>query len=269
MLISMHGKQALVTGAGTGIGRAIAYRLAEAGADFILVDIHRKNLEILKAELATFQTQIAIHQMDISQKEARLLLWQQIADDKLDILVNNAGIYPSKDFLDVDEALAAHIFDTNLNSVIWLCQEMIRRRLNIGGVIINIASIEAILPFKEDLAHHSVSKAGVIALTRALVKEHAKHGFRVNVVLPGGIVTPRTIKVAEDMFRLRLEVFKTGYDFKQRLPIGRFGQPDEVARIVLVLASELASYVQGAVIPVDGGFCLLEANPHQMLKRPP
>lgn len=253
-LISLRGKQALVTGAGTGIGRAIAYRLAEAGADLILVDIHQENLEIVKAELATFHTQIAIHQVDISQKEARQQMWQQIADDKPDILVNNAGIYPFKDFLDVDEALAAHIFETNLNSVIWLCQEMIRRRLKIGGVIINIASIEAILPFKEDLAHYSVSKAGVIALTRALAKEHAKHGFRVNVVLPGGIVTPGTMNAAKDIFPMHLGRLKTGYDFKQRLPIGRFGQPDEVARIVLVLASELASYVHGAVIPVDGGF---------------
>ena len=150
-LISLHGKQALVTGAGTGIGRAVAYRLAEAGTDLILVDIHRKNLEIVKAELTTFRTQVTIHQVDFSQKEARQQLWQQIADDKPDILVNNAGIYPFKDFLDVDEALAAHIFETNLNSVIWLCQEMIRRRLKIGGVIINIAFIEALLPFKEDL----------------------------------------------------------------------------------------------------------------------
>ncbi|MFZ1756403.1 MAG: SDR family oxidoreductase [Caldilineaceae bacterium] len=253
-LISLHGKQALVTGAGTGIGRAIAYRLAEAGADLILVDIHRQNLEIVRDELATFRTQITIHQVDISQHEARQEMWQQIAGDKPDILVNNAGIYPFKDFLDVDEALAARIFDTNLNSVIWLCQEMIRRRFKIGGAIINIASIEAILPFKEDLAFYSVSKAGVIALTRALAKEHARHGFRVNVVLPGGIVTPGTLSAAKDIFPMRLGLLKTGYDFKQRLPIGRFGQPDEVARIVLVLASELASYVHGAVIPVDGGF---------------
>ncbi|MCB0016149.1 MAG: SDR family oxidoreductase [Anaerolineales bacterium] len=128
-LISLHGKQALVTGAGTGIGRAIAYRLAEAGADLILFDIHQKNLEIVKDELAIFQTQTTIHQVDISQKEARQQLWRQIANDKPDILVNNAGIYPFKDFLDVDEALAAHIYETNLNSVIWLCQEMIRRRV--------------------------------------------------------------------------------------------------------------------------------------------
>ena len=94
----------------------------------------------------------------------------------------------------------------------------------------------------------------MIALTRALAKEHAKHGFRVNVVLPGGIVTPGTMNASKGILRLRLGLLKTSYDFKQRLPIGRFGQPDEIARIVLVLASELASYVHGVVIPVDGGF---------------
>ena len=110
------------------------------------------------------------------------------------------------------------------------------------------------MPFKEDLAHYSVSKAGVIALTRALAKEYGRRGFRVNAIVPGGIITRGTMAVAKGVLRLQFGLLKTGAEFKQRLPIGRMGQPDEVARMVLVLASDLSSYVHGAVIPVDGGF---------------
>ncbi len=144
--------------------------------------------------------------------------------------------------------------ETNLYSVYWMCQRMIRKRLKLGGVIINVGSIEAVLAFKEDLAHYSVSKAGVMALTRALAKEHAKHGFRVNALLPGGIVTRGTKAAAKEILRSKFGLLKTGYEFSQRLPAGRAGQPDEVARMALVLASDLASYVHGATMPVDGGF---------------
>jgi 3-oxoacyl-[acyl-carrier protein] reductase len=99
-----------------------------------------------------------------------------------------------------------------------------------------------------------MSKAGVMALTRALAKEHGKHGFRINAVVPGGIVTHGTKRAAKGILRFDFGLIKTGIEFKQRLPIGRFGQPDEVACMVLVLASDLASYVHGAAIPVDGGF---------------
>ena len=131
---------------------------------------------------------------------------------------------------------------------------MISRRLKIGGVIVNVGSIEAVAAFKDDLAHYGVSKAGVVALTRSLAKEHGKHGFRINAILPGGIITRGTKTAAKGILRLKLGLVKTGIEFKQRLPIGRLGQPDEVARMVLVLVSDLAGYVHGATIPIDGGF---------------
>jgi len=142
----------------------------------------------------------------------------------------------------------------NLDAVAFMCQHMIRRRRDKGGVIVNIGSIEAILPFKEDLAVYSASKAGVIALTRALAREHAQHGFRINAIAPGGIVTEGTRAAAAQLLRFKFGLIKTSYDFLQRLPSKRTGQPDEIARMVLVLSSDLASYVHGAVIPVDGGF---------------
>ena len=253
-LISLEGQHALVTGAAAGIGKATAYRLAEAGADLELVDLDAARLGTVAEELSGFGVKIGLHPTDISSKRAIDGLWESLEDRVPDILVNNAGIYPGKHFLKVDEAFYRKLMATNLDAVYWMCQAMIRRRLERGGTIVNLGSIEAILPFKEDLAHYSVSKAGVIALTRALAKEHGRHGFRINAVLPGGIVTPGTRRVAQEILQGKLGLVKTGIEFKQRLPIGRLGKPDEIARMILVLAGGLASYVHGAAIPVDGGF---------------
>lgn len=253
-LISLRDKRALITGAAAGIGKAIARRFAEAGACLDLVDINAERLALTQSEFAHFGTGVKTHLVDLSQKEEIDHLWATFNGDPPDILVNNAGIYTFKDFVDVDEAFYRHVMDTNLSAVYWMCQHMIRRRLRRGGIIINIGSIEAILPLKEDLAHYSVSKAGVIALTRALAKEHARHGFRVNAILPGGIVTEGTKAAAKQILQLKFDLLLAGADFARRLPVGRPGQPDEVARMALVLASDLASYVHGAVIPIDGGF---------------
>ena len=253
-LISLKGKRALITGSAAGIGKAIAYRFAEAGADLDLVDIDLKRLEATKSELGGFGVDVRLHVVDLSQKEERDGLWERLSGDGPDILVNNAGIYPFKEFLDVDEAFYKKVIETNLDSVYWMCQQMISRRLKIGGVIVNVGSIEAVAAFKDDLAHYGVSKAGVVALTRSLAKEHGKHGFRINAILPGGIITRGTKTAAKGILRLKLGLVKTGIEFKQRLPIGRLGQPDEVARMVLVLVSDLAGYVHGATIPIDGGF---------------
>lgn len=255
-LISLRGKGALITGSAAGIGKAIAYRFAEAGADIDLVDIDSKGLATTKSELARFGTKVRLHVADLSKNDERDGLWEKMYVNGPDILVNNVGIYPFKGFLDVDEPFYKRVIETNLDSVYWMCQQMIRRRKRkkMGGVIINVGSIEAVIPFKEDLAHYSVSKAGVIALTRALAKESGKDGFRINAILPGGIITRGTKSAAKEIFRLKLGLLKTGIEFRQRLPMGRLGKPDEVARMALVLASDLSSYVHGAAIPIDGGF---------------
>jgi len=253
-LISLKGRRALITGSAIGIGKAIAYRLAEAGADLELVDINIKGLGAVKKELSPFKSEINIHKVDVSMQEEIDSLWEGLGGKEPDILVNNAGIYPFKDFLEVDDVFLKKVMDINLKSVFLMCQHMIRRRLKRGGVIINIGSIEAILPFAEDLVPYNISKTGVIALTRALAKEYGKRRFRINVIIPGGIITPRTKAVAKEIAQFRLGLLKTGVLFKTRLPLNRRGQPDEVARIALVLASDLSSYVHGALIPVDGGF---------------
>jgi len=253
-LISLMRKRALITGSAAGIGRAMAHRFAEAGADLELVDINTQGLSAVKKELAQFHREINVHKVDISSREAIDSLWEGLSGREPDILVNNAGIYPFKNFLEMDGAFFKRVMDINLQSTLLMCQHMIRRRLKKGGVIINISSIEAIMPFAEGLVAYDVSKTGVIGLTRGLAKEYGRHGFRINVILPGGINTPGTRAVAKDITQFKLSLLKTGYDFKARLPMNRGGQPDEVARVALFLASDLASYVHGALVAVDGGF---------------
>ncbi len=254
-LISLRGRRAMITGAAAGIGRAIARRLAEAGATLDLVDIDAGALSRVREELTSPNgPDIHTHVVDLSRKEEIDALWEEVKGEPPDILVNNAGVYPFKEFLEVSRGFYERVMEINLAAVYWMCQHMIRHREKMGGVIVNVASIEAVVPFKEDLVHYSVSKAGVIALTRALAKEYGRRGFRVNAVVPGGIVTPGTKAVAKGLLRLQLNLVKAGIAFRQRLPLGRLGQPDEVARMVLVLVSDLASYVHGTAIPVDGGF---------------
>jgi NAD(P)-dependent dehydrogenase (short-subunit alcohol dehydrogenase family) len=253
-LMSLKGKKALITGSALGIGKAMAYRFAEAGADLELVDVNERGLKTVADELSGFGAKINTRKVDLSRAEQIAALWESLKGKEPDILVNNAGIYPFKDFLEVDDAFLSKVMDINLKSALLMCQHMIKRRLKKGGVIINIGSIEALIPFVEGMAPYSISKAGVIALTRSLAKEYGKAGFRINAIVPGGIITPGTKAVAKEVTQLRLSLLRTGVLFSTRLPLRRGGQPDEVARIAVVLASDLSSYVHGALIPVDGGF---------------
>ncbi len=254
-LISLKGKYALVTGAASGIGEAIAYRFAEAGANLFLVDINFEGLKRVANSLSVFDSSIEIFRVDLSKKEEIDDLWEELKGREPDILVNNAGIYVFKDFLKLDETLLEATLSINLKAVLWMCQHMIRSRGDKGGVIINIGSIESILPFAKGLVHYDISKMGVIALTRALAKEYGRKGYRINVIVPGGIKTPGVEKLKKEaIMKLKIDVIMTSIEFMRRLPLGRMGDPDEVARVALFLASDLASYVHGAVIPVDGGF---------------
>lgn len=254
-LVSLEGSKALVTGAANGIGKAIAMRLAEAGAELVLIDYDPTSLQQLGDQLARHHHAPELHVMDLTRKAAIDAFWKHRDKQDIDILVNNAGIYPFKPFLDLDDEYLAKVMDTNLFSVLWMSQGFLRNRIKKGGVIVNIGSVEAIMPFKKDVVHYSMSKVGVIALTRDLARDFGSKGFRVNAVIPGGIMTEGTKAAAKRaIMTMDTRLMADSYNFYQRLPIGRFGNADEVARMVLVLASDLASYVHGALVPVDGGF---------------
>jgi len=185
-LISLKGKRALITGSALGIGKAMAYRFAEAGADLELVDINERGLRTVAEELSKFKVKVRVHKVNLSSKKEIDALWKELKGKEPGILVNNAGIYPFKGFLEVDDAFFSKVMDINLKSALSMCQHMIKSRLKRGGVIINIGSIEAIMPFVEGMASYSISKAGVIALTRSLAKEYGKNGFRINAIILAG-----------------------------------------------------------------------------------
>ena len=253
-LISLKGKSALITGAASGIGKAISLRYAEAGADLVLIDIQNDKLQTLKEELKEYKVKVKTYKVDISKKKEIDKLWTRLKGKEPDILVNNAGIYPFRDFLDIDEQHYQKVMDVNLNSVFWMCQHMIELRGKRGGTILNIGSIEALLPFKKDLAHYSTSKAGVIGLTRALANEHGRKGYKINVLLPGGIVTEGTKGAAKLVLKFKKGLINSALKFKSRISLGRMGEPDEVARMALVMSTDLSGYMSGSIVAVDGGF---------------
>lgn len=253
-LISLSGKKALVTGAASGIGRATALRFAEAGAELELVDVDKEGLKETGKLVREFGVEATLHRVDLSKKKEIDSLWETLKGREPDILVNNAGVYWFRDFEDVDEEFYEKVMAVNLHSVFWMCQHFVRARKEKGGVIINVSSIEAFLPFARGLVHYDVAKLGVVALTRAIAREYGRE-IRANVVVPGGIETEGVKRLKrEAIMRFDMEKVGVSFHFNARLPMGRFGQPDEVARVILFLASDLASYVNGAVIPVDGGF---------------
>jgi 3-oxoacyl-[acyl-carrier protein] reductase len=255
-LISLAGKTAVITGAAAGMGEATAIRFAEAGANLYLLDIDEARLTAVSQSLAASPGWVKAHTLDLSQKEEIDAFWRSIVEgEEPDIIINNAGIFPFRDFLETDEALLQKVTDINFTAVYWMCQHFIRQRKQSKqkGVIVNVSSIEAHLPFKEDLAHYTTGKAAVIALTRALARDYGRIGIRANVILPGGILTQGTKAAAKQSWKSP-GLIKDGINFKARLPLGRMGQADEVARVTLVLACDLTSYMTGASIPVDGGF---------------
>jgi NAD(P)-dependent dehydrogenase (short-subunit alcohol dehydrogenase family) len=253
-LVSLKGKLVVITGAGSGIGKETAKIFSKAGADLILIDFNKESLEKNKKEFLQSGVKTENHVIDLAKKEQIDAFWKNLKVQP-DILVNNAGIYPFQDYLKVDEKMLQKVMDVNLNSMFWMCQNFIKQKKKKGGIIVNLASIEAILPFKEDLIPYCISKSGVISLTRSIARDYGRKGFKANVILPGAIKTPGTDSLVKTALqKMQLKLMKVGYLFNQRLPLGRWGSPEEVAKAILFLSSDMASYVQGAVIPVDGGF---------------
>ena len=255
--VDMADRRVLITGASSGIGRSMAMTFAAAGAQLVLLDVDAAGLaSACQVPEIAARSAVDTHVLDLGDKREVDAFWQGLpVDRRPDTLINNAGVYPMRRFLDVDAPFLDRVMSVNLESLFWMCQGFIRARGASGGVIVNVSSIEAVSAFKTDMVPYIASKAGVLGFTRALAKEFGPKGFRINALVPGAIRTPGTASVARRVVTEgKLGLMKTGWDFMQRLPLGRFGQPEEVAGVALFLASDLASYVHGAAIPVDGGF---------------
>ncbi|MHA1966247.1 MAG: SDR family NAD(P)-dependent oxidoreductase [Candidatus Hodarchaeales archaeon] len=262
-LINLTGKVAIVTGGAFGIGQAICYRLAESGAAVMIVDINLDAAKETASQIVEHGGKAKAMSADASSPAAAEEVIKETIDEfgSIDILVNNAGVYPMSPIFDTTEELWDKVLGLNLKGVFFYTQKIAKNMADSkkGGKIINLASIDGFHP-TGNLIHYDASKGGVVMMTKALALELAPHKITVNAVAPGGISTPGADVVSE-MYRKQMEAQGMTPEqieevFVARVPLGRMGIPDDIAKVILFLASDLSGYMTGVTIITDGGYLL-------------
>ena len=249
MNFALQGKVAIVTGARTGIGKAIAIELAKSGAN--IVGVGSSSLEEIREEIEGFGVGFLPIQADLTKPSQALFqdILQKTLDQfsQVDILINNAGIIRREDALAFSEKDWDDVMNINAKTVFFLSQAVAGQFIKQGGggKIVNIASM---LSYQGGVRvpSYTTSKSGVMGLTRLLANEWAKYNINVNAVAPGYIATENTRALREDAAR--------SYEILGRIPAGRWGEPSDISGAVAFLCSSAANYIHGFTLAVDGGW---------------
>jgi 2-dehydro-3-deoxy-D-gluconate 5-dehydrogenase len=258
-LLDLGGKVAIVTGSAMGIGQAIAFRLAEAGACVTIADIDEAGARDTVAQIEAGGGRAQAIRADVSRIADTKHIVKATVDayGHLDILVNNAAIYPLLPAFDVTEDVWDKVLDLNLKGMFFCSQAAAREMVKAGrgGKIINIASTNSLHPNPVG-APYDASKGGVWMLTKNLALHWAPQKILVNSVAPGGIVTPGTMAQGKVLSAAGVTQQQIVERRMARQPLGRMGEPDDIAKVVLFLASAAADWVTGSLLLADGGYLL-------------
>lgn len=251
-------KVAVITGAGSGIGRVAATIFADEGARVVVADVVAEQAESTAVEIVAAGGAATAFTVDVSD-EAQVRAMVRAAVDTyggLDVLFNNAGIFPDDDggILDTPPETWQRVMEVNLKGV-WLgCRAAVPAMLDSGGgSIVNVASFVALMGAATAQIAYTASKGGVLAMTRELAVEYARRRIRANSICPGPVETPLLAELLSDPDRRQRRLV--------HIPMGRFGRPEEIARGALFLASDEASFVTGSALVIDGGITAAYVTP--------
>lgn len=244
MSSTLAGKRALVTGASRGIGRAIAEAYSETGASVVLLSRTRDRLEAVAAELEG-ETLVTVGDVRDAESVNECIDTAVDVFGGLDVVVNNAGIVTRDDLSDTSDDEIGQLLDVNLHGVIRVARAALPALVESKGAMVNVSSMAAERGI-EGLSSYSASKGGISSLTRQLAIEYGDKGVRVNAIVPGTIKT----EVNEEVRRNDPEWTEAR---RAKVPMGRLGEPDDVADPAVFLASDQSRYVTGHALPVDGG----------------
>jgi len=245
----LKGKTAVITGASTGIGKEIALKMAENGANVAIIYIGDKTIaEDVKKQASSHGIKVEIYECDVSNYETSKTICDKIIEDfgSINILVNNAGITKDNLMLRMSEQDFDSVINVNLKGVFNITKHFSKTIMRAeAGRIINISSVSGLMG-NAGQANYSASKAGVIGLTKTTAKEFAGKNVTCNAIAPGFIATDMTATLPQTVVD----------NVKSLVPLKRMGTADEVANLALFLASDMSSYITGEVIRIDGGMCM-------------
>ncbi len=244
----LEGKVVIITGAGSGIGKETALLFAKEGAKVVVADVNEKGGEETVAEIKKNGGEAIFARLDISSREQSKEVIEYTLEryGKIDVLINNAGIIQDALVQKMTEEQWDTVINVNLKGPFNCIQAVVPAMIEHGtGEIINVSSIVGLYG-NIGQTNYAAAKAGLIGMTKTLAKELGKKGIRVNAVAPGFIYTPMTAKMPEKILEM----------MKEKTPMKRIGQPDDVAYALLYLASDEANFINGAVLCVDGGLLI-------------